>query len=125
VSRALVATALCLAVGASSGCRQAPRPAAAPVYAPFYGAAPALVEARGTLKGDYDWAARSTTTEEATIRWREFLRAHAPKDGEYEDAFQRNYVRAAQYELMRAEYLRGRAGEGDELLRDLEDVRGR
>src|SRR5689334_6682840 len=87
VSRALVAMMLSAVVVAISGCRQAPRPPAAlPAYAPFYGAPPAIVEARGTVKGDYDWAARSSTAEEATMRWREFLRAHAPKDGEYEDA---------------------------------------
>ena len=94
-----------------------------PAYRPFY-AMPraATAQARGTLKGDFDWAASAPTLEEATTRWTAFLRAHEPADGEFEDGFQRNHVRAAQYELMRVLYLRGHTTEGDTLLTKLEDV---
>ncbi len=74
------------------------------------------------MKGDFDWAASAPTLDEADTRWRTFLRAHEPDDGEFEDGFQRNHVRAAQYELMRVLYLRGRTNEGDRLLTKLEDV---
>jgi len=66
----------------------------------------------------------STTRDEAVTRWREFLQKHLPANGEYEDGFQRDYVRAAQYELMRLEYLLGHDKEGDALLQQLEDVGG-
>jgi hypothetical protein len=85
-------------------------------------AALASAEPRGTLKSDYAAASASATPDEALARWREFLQKHEPPNGEYEDAFQRNYIRAAQYELMRISYLTGHAPEGDLLLRRLEDV---
>ena len=102
--------------------RPAPSPDEA-AYRPFYTMPRAATpQPRGSLKGDFDWAAGAATLADASARWNEFLRAHPP-DGEYEDAFQRNHVRAAQYELMRVEYLRGRVQEGDKLLNQLEDVR--
>ena len=123
----VVAIAAMLAAGgwAGIGCRAQAPSVSAPAYQPFYSVPAAASDARGTLKGDYQWAAGSQTVEEAAARWREFLKSHQPPDGEYQDGFQRNYVRSAQYELMRAEYLLGRARDGDTLLRDLEDVRGK
>ena len=117
---AIVSTAVALA---DAGCsRPAVSRDAAP-YRPFYAMPRAAApQPRGSVKGDFDWAAGAQTLREAADRWTEFLRAHPP-DGEYEDAFQRNHIRAAQYELMRVEYLRGRAQEGDKLLNQLEDVR--
>jgi hypothetical protein len=109
-----------VAVGHTGCSRPSPDGAA---YRAFYTMPrSATPQPRGTLKGDFDWAASAPTLGEASERWHEFLRAHPP-DGEYEDAFQRNHVRAAQYELMRVEYLRGRVQEGDKLLNQLEDVR--
>jgi len=115
----LAAAVACAACEGKPAIRQ-PSP-----YRPFYTVPAAPAEPRGTLKGDYQWAASSSTREEALTRWRELLQKHAPPDGEYQDAFQRNYVRSAQYELMRLEYLAGHVDEGDALLRNLEDVRGR
>lgn len=120
VASAIVSVVMALV---HTGCsRPAPSPDGA-AYRPFYTMPRAATpQPRGTLKGDFDWAASAATLGEASERWKEFLRAHPP-DGEYEDAFQRNHVRAAQYELMRVEYLRGRVQEGDKLLNQLEDVR--
>jgi hypothetical protein len=119
-----ILVALAAAGWGAMGCRaQSPNVGKA-AYQPFYSVPAAPSDARGTLKGDYQWAAGSKTVDEAAARWREFLQTHQPPDGEYQDAFQRNYVRSAEYELMRAEYLLGRAREGDTLLRNLEDVRG-
>ena len=112
------------ASGLACGDRAPDVPAAA--YQPFYPVSSAgTADPRGTLKGDYRWAASATSPEEAAARWQEFLKIHQPPDGEYQDGFQRNYVRSAQYELMRAEYLLGHVGKGDALLRELEDARGR
>jgi hypothetical protein len=123
----VIVVAVAAAGWGAMGCRaQSPSPRVeTAAYQPFYSVPTAPSDARGTLKGDYQWAAGSKTLKEAAARWREFLQTHQPRDGEYQDAFQRNYVRSAQYELMRAEYLLGRAREGDTLLRDLEDVRGK
>jgi hypothetical protein len=110
---------------ADIGCRGPAPSGSGTAYQPFYSVPVATPDARGTVKGDYQWAASSKTLDEAAMRWREFLNKHLPPGGEYQDAFQRNYVRSAQYELMRAEYLLGRTHEGDALLRELEDVRGK
>ena len=120
VACAIVWTAVALALG---GCSRASVSKDDAAYRPFYAMPRAATpQPRGSLKGDFDWAAGAQTLAEAARRWTEFLRAHPP-DGEYEDAFQRNHVRAAQYELMRVEYLRGRVAEGDKLMNQLEDVR--
>jgi len=119
----VVALALCAAVVATACDRRRSTGAAGAGYRPFYSMpAGATPQARGTLKGDFDRAMSAPTVDEAATRWTEFLRAHEPADGEYEDGFQRDHVRVAQYELMRIEYLRGRVEEGDKLLRKLEDV---
>jgi hypothetical protein len=55
-------------------------------------------------------------------RLRRFLRQYEPVNGEYQDAFHYNHVRAAQYELMRLEYIRGNVRAGDKLLAQLQDV---
>lgn len=120
----VIVVALAAGCGAM-GCRDQSPSVETTAYQPFYSVPAAPSDARGTLKGDYQWAAGSKTVKESADRWREFLKTHQPPDGEYQDAFQRNFVRSAQYELMRAEYLLGHAREGDTLLRNLEDVRGR
>ena len=118
----LATLALCATVVAA-GCDRRSTGGDRAAYRPFYSMPPAATpQARGTLKGDFDWAMSAPTADEAATRWTEFLRAHEPADGEYEDGFQRDHVRVAQYELMRIEYLRGRVEEGDKLLRKLEDV---
>ena len=55
---------------------------------------------------------------------RRFLKKHQPRDGEYQDGFHRNRVRAAQYELMRLEYIKGNVKAGDRLLAQLHDLDG-
>jgi hypothetical protein len=110
---------------ADIGCREQTPNASATGYQPFYSVPIGTPDSRGTVKGDYQFAASSKTLDEAAMRWRAFLNQHQPPGGEYQDAFQRNYVRSAQYELMRAVYLLGRTREGDALLRELEDVRGK
>jgi hypothetical protein len=120
---ATVATITVLAALCSS-CRGQPEGNRSTTYRPFYSIGSTVRdEPRGTLPGDYQWAASSTTQEQALARWLEFLQKHRPPDGEYQDGFQRNYVRSAQYELMRLEYLSGHIARGDELLGELEDVR--
>lgn len=93
-------------------------------YAPVYATKqkPTEQDKRGTAKGDFLWAAESTTLAVAASRWEEFLRTHNPHDGELEDAFQANQVAAAKYELMRVYYLLGRTDQGDRLLRELDPL---
>src|SRR5262245_1754324 len=122
LSRCLTASVMLLAGCALAfACRAEPMRSTDEAYQPFYPLAGTL-DARGSLKGDYQWAASSPSRREALVRWREFLTKYRPPNDEYEDAFQRNYVRAAQYELMRVEYLLGDVRAGDALLHDLEDV---
>jgi hypothetical protein len=52
---------------------------------------------------------------------RRFLKKYKPPDHEYQDGFHRNRVRAAQFELMRLEYLKGNVKAGDRLLSQLQD----
>jgi hypothetical protein len=99
-------------------------------YTPVYAKqrTPAAQEERGTLKGDFLWAAHATTLEMAAVRWEAFLTTHPPaRDAqspsqEYEDAFQANHIAVAQYELMRVYYLLGRVEDGDRLLRELDPL---
>jgi hypothetical protein len=99
-------------------------------YTPVYAKqrAPATQEERGTLKGDFLWAANATTLEMAAVRWEAFLTTYKPTrdaqapEQEYEDAFQANHIAAAQYELMRVYYLLGRVEDGDRLLRELDPL---
>jgi hypothetical protein len=53
---------------------------------------------------------------------RRFLKKYEPPDREYQDGFHRNRVRAAQFELMRLEYLKGNVKAGDRLLAQLQDL---
>ena len=60
----------------------------------------------------------------AATALRRFLKKYEPPDGEYQDGFHRNRVRAAQRELMRLEYINGNVKAGDKLLAKLEDPDG-
>jgi hypothetical protein len=53
---------------------------------------------------------------------RRFLKKYEPPEGEYQDGFHRSRVRAAQYELMRLEYIKGNVRAGDRLLARLQDL---
>lgn len=121
----LVIAVMC-AVVLVSGCSRQPAAPEPSGYQPFYSmprARPQAGAPANELKADFDRAASSRTKEEARERWRLFLEKYRPKDDEYGDAFERNHVRAAQYELMRLEYLLGNVEGGDKLLNQLEDVR--
>jgi len=83
---------------------------------------PATRAARGTLKGDFEWAADSFSLNEAVFRWGKFLKAHDPHDGEYGDGFHKLHVDAAKYELMRVYYLLGRIDDGDRLLKQIDPL---
>lgn len=92
-------------------------------YTPVLAPAPAAAVAeRGSLKGDFDWAASARTIPDATRRWEEFLQRHTPPNGEYEDAFQKRHIDAGRYELMRAYYLLGEREKGDAVLKDLDPL---
>jgi hypothetical protein len=93
------------------------------IYKPIYGARDSGVrEKRGTVRGDFQWAADAPTLGLAASRWEEFLRIHNPPGQEFEDSLHASYVTAAQYELMRVYYLLGRSEDGDALLRRLDPV---
>jgi hypothetical protein len=83
---------------------------------------PATRAARGTLKGDFEWAADSVSLNEAVSRWENFLKAHEPRDGEYGDGFHKLHVDAAKFELMRVYYLLGRTVDGDRLLKRIDPL---
>jgi hypothetical protein len=72
-----------------------------------------------TLAADYERVRRS---ERQISDWRKFLKKYEPADGLYQDAFHQKRVRAAQYELMRLEYLNGNVKGGDRLLAKLQDL---
>jgi hypothetical protein len=92
-------------------------------YVPVYGARDQKAsEARGTIRGDFQWAASAPTVSVAASRWEEFLKTHNPEGREFEDSVHASYVAAAQYELVRVYYLQGRKDEGDALLRRLDPV---
>jgi hypothetical protein len=88
-------------------------------YVPVLATPSAQPTQSGSLRGDFDAAARSTSLEEAVARWQDFLRTHSPADGEYEDEFQKTLVDAAKFELVRAYYLLGRREEGDAILNEM------
>jgi hypothetical protein len=91
-------------------------------YAPALARAASVPARPGTLQGDFEWAAASAGLPEAATRWERFLRDHEPRDGEYEDAYQKYRVDAAKLELMRVYYLLGRPDDGDRLLRGLDPL---
>ena len=74
--------------------------------------------ARGSMSGEF--AEAVTRGPDAAARLRRFLKEHEPANGEYEDAFHQSRVRAAQFELMRLEYLSGHVAAGDRLLARLQ-----
>ena len=89
----------------------------APVFAvPTAGSA---VAEQGTLSADFDKAARSATLEEAASRWQAFLATHTPADGEIEDEYAANRLKAATYELVRVYYLLHLTGKGDSVLKHM------
>jgi hypothetical protein len=88
-------------------------------YVPVLARPSANAAEAGSLRADFDAAARSTTLEEAASRWQALIRDHSPPDGEYEDEYQKNLVDTAKYELMRIDYLLGNRTEGDAVLEGL------
>jgi hypothetical protein len=116
MSRLAAIVSGCVLIACTAGQQPRQQPYA-PVFANPANAAAAAE--RGTLKGDYDWAAGSSSLTEAASRWREFVAAHSPADGEYEDEFQMNHVNAGKFELMRAYYLLGQTAEGDAVLKEI------
>src|SRR5918997_77624 len=75
-------------------------------YVPAYASAVKIQErtVRGTLKGDFLWAAASQTVHVASLRWKEFLRKHSPPGREIGDGYEAQLIAVAQYELMRVYY---------------------
>jgi hypothetical protein len=97
---------------------------ASPSYVPVLAnPSPAPPAARGTLLGDYQWAAAAPTLQEAAARWEKFLASHAPPNGDYEDNFQKLHVETATLELMRVYYLLGKNTQADALLKQLDPSR--
>jgi len=66
--------------------------------------------------------ATATRSADAIAGLRQFLKKYEPPDREYQDGFHRSRVRAAQYELMRLEYITGNVKAGDKLLAELQDL---
>ncbi len=94
-------------------------------YVPVYAASVKMTEQarRGTLKGDFSWAAASETVRAAADRWKIFLARHAGPNKEYEDGFDTLRVEVAKYELMRVYYLLGNVKAGDKLLSELDPLK--
>jgi hypothetical protein len=93
-------------------------------YVPAYAKTVKIPErtVRGTLKGDFLWAAASQTLSVASLRWREFLRKHSPPAREVGDGYEAQLIAVAQYELMQVYYLLGDAKAGDQLLLKLDPL---
>ena len=92
-------------------------------YVALYGAADRKVtDPRGTIRGDFQWAASAPDLAAAATRWEEFIRAHGPAGGDFEDSLHASYFSAAQYELVRVYYLQGRRSDGDVVMRRLDPV---
>jgi hypothetical protein len=118
---ALAVLALCAGL-LLSGCSR-DSAASDGAYTPLLAPKPAGAEAaRGTLKGDFDWAASAANVREAANRWEKFLQGHKPANGEYNDAFQKRHVDAASYELMRVSYLLGEREKADKILKELDPL---
>jgi hypothetical protein len=107
-----------------TACSSTSRDAAGTSYRPLLAARfdPSNHAPRGTLKGDFEWAAESATLQEAASRWERFLNAHEPRDGEYGDGFHKLHVDGAKLELMRVYYLLGRINDGDRILRQIDPL---
>jgi hypothetical protein len=67
---------------------------------------PAVAAAPGTLRGDFEAAARVRGLEASIVAWQAFLAAHDPGEQGYEDAIHARLVNWARDELRRAEALR-------------------
>ena len=119
---ALAALLLSASVGLGSCGRPQPR-SGTDEYKPVYGSRDNLSsEKRGTIRGDFQWAAAAPTLPVAASRWEEFLKTHNPPGREFEDSMHTAYATAAQYELIRVYFLQGRRDEGDALLRRADPV---
>lgn len=94
----------------------------AKAYRPFYKyARPAHAAASESPGGELQSVSRGP---DALTTLRRFLKQQTPANEEYQDAFHRNRVRAARFELMRLEYLHGHVAAGDKLLAQLQDLDG-
>jgi hypothetical protein len=93
-------------------------------YVPAYAKTVKIQErtVRGTLKGDFLWAAASQTAHVASLRWKEFLRKYNSPEREVGDGYEAQLIAVAQYELMRVYYLLGDAKAGDQLLLKLDPL---
>ena len=90
-----------------------------PVYAQQF--KPTEKYARGTLQGDFIWAADSPSVRTARLRWKNFLRAYGER--ELDSAIQARLVKIAKYELMRIYYLLGDRKAADTLLREIDPLK--
>ncbi len=115
VGRRVMRIALLVTLGLPLACG-APREVH---YTPALAVPSAVHQAAGTLRGDFDLAARARSAAEAVSLWRDFIRRYEPPDGEYEDEFQKNLLDTAKLELARAHYLLGEAAAGDSVLKAL------
>jgi hypothetical protein len=89
---------------------------------PFYAHLTGLPsQPKNSMASDFE-SAQTVGVDDAAKQWRNFLRKFEPPSGEFQDAFQQKRVRAAQFELMRLEYLRGNVKAGDQLLAKLQDL---
>ena len=77
---------------------------------------------RGTIQGDYYWAARAKTLAEAEQRWKQYIQDHGPYKGGWDDAPHLNHFLSARQELMRIYYMLGKTEEADAILRDFDPV---
>ena len=98
-------------------------PSRARKYSPVYAQQfkPTEKDARGTLQGDFIWAADSPSVRTARVRWKNFLRVYGER--ELDSAIQARLVRIAKYELMRIYYLLGDLKAADTLLRDIDPLK--
>ena len=110
----LLLTCQILAVSASTSNRQY-----SPVYADKFKSAEK--HPRGSLQGDFVWAANSRNLRTAATRWRSFLLAYGEK--ELDSATQARLISIAKYELMRIYYLLGDVRAGDKLLKELDPLK--
>ena len=120
VALSVLLLSTCVALGSCS--RPEPRSNQTDQYKSVYGARDNSPAERGTIRGDFQWAAAAPTLAVAASRWEEFLRTHNPPGREFEDSMHASYASAAQYELIRVYYLQGRRDDGDALLRKVDPV---
>ena len=82
---------------------------------------PSEKHARGTLQGDFVWAAGSPNLQTARARWKNFLLVY--EENELDSAIEARLLTIAKYELMRVYYLLGNPEEGDKLLKQLDPLK--